>query len=95
MDDGTGLWQTLMSNKAKYHKLCCNKYGTHKLARLFVSEAGSESTATSGQARYTRSSVEAVDVRSLWFLCDKGSLSNKLVSASTKEIGSKIHAQAA
>jgi len=90
MDDGTGLLQTYMTNNAKYHKLCRNKYDTHKLARSSVSEAGSESTATCGQARSTQSSIEAVDVRSSCLFCDKGSLSNnKLVKATTKEIGPK------
>ena len=95
MDDGAGLVQTFVKNKARYHKICRNKYDAQKLSRISASDAEYELNIATSSTRSTQSSVDAVDIKNSCWFCDKGPLGcKKLVSASTNEIGPRIHAQA-
>ena len=97
MNDGSGTLSTLSKNGAKYHKQCRNRYDDQKLSRLLSSLHAPDDTAgaTDCSSFTTRSSSASVDIKTSWLFCDGPSLpENNLVSACTKKIGPKIHAQA-
>ena len=96
MDDGSGILSTLSNNHAKYHKICRNKYDSYKLTRWLSSVSTASDTAVGMSiSRPTRSSHVTADIRNSCLFCDGGStLTQPLVSACTKDIGPRIHAQA-
>ncbi|XP_065670919.1 uncharacterized protein LOC136089121 [Hydra vulgaris] len=97
ISDGKELLHALIVNKAKYHKLCRNKYDSQKLQRIIERNQNVQDDSENAQrsARCMRSSCKAVDIKSCCLFCDGESVTgNPLVQASTKEIGPKVYALA-
>jgi hypothetical protein len=97
ISDGKELFQALSDNRAKYHKLCRNKYDSQKLQRIIERNqiVPDDSENAHSSTRCMRSSCEAADIKSCCLFCDSESMiGNPLVQASTKEIGPKVYALA-
>ena len=105
MNDGSGIENTLMSNNAKYHKMCRSKYNSRQLERiasasttvLTVSDSGDDESQlpTSSGARSTRSASNASDIKKTCIFCDGvPENSSPLVAAMTKDTGPNIYTRA-
>jgi hypothetical protein len=106
LDDGSGLLSTFITRGAKYHKLCRNKYDVQKLNRLLTQSSNTSANclaesspnkdcATSPSVMNTRSSGICVDIKTTCLFCDgESTITSKLRSACTKDIGPKIYEQA-
>ena len=96
LDDGSGILCTFVKNNAKYHKMCRNRYDEQKISRLSASMLDATDVGVAACSSVsTRSSAVTANVRTSCIFCDGESVPvDKLVSAFTKDIGPKIHAQA-
>jgi len=97
MDDGSGVLETLIKQNARYHKVCRNRYDAQKISRLSasISDADSTDSELAHCSRNMRSSSEVVDIKTSCLFCDGvATATNKLVQASTMDIGPKIHEDA-
>lgn len=89
LDEGSGIDETLMHNKASWHKSCRCKFNTTKLKRAEKRKVEVTANYVSDQ-RYTRSKTDTGSGSSICFFCDETLSDDEHREASTLELDSKV-----
>ncbi len=90
LDEGNGLEETMMSNKAMWHKSCSNKFNVTKLLRAQKRKCATEDRELESIAarKYPRRSVTIKDV--CFFCSETGSESEPFCEAATLQLDSHV-----
>ena len=88
LDDGSGIEDTLIKNKAKYHNLCKLKFNKTKLTRAAERTKATGATENETRRDFKRFHIETKDA--ICFICERNDRLEYLRQVMTLECGRKL-----
>ena len=91
LDNGSGISNNLLKNKAKWHKSCNLKFNSTKLERAEKKRRNNEAAEDTSTKKYTRLSAPSVlNSKDVCFFCDLPSKHEKFHQASTLQLDARV-----